>query len=117
MGEVVEVVDELKETEQNWLQTAPKANDISFKRLTIQNPDEKVLIKDLTLSIEPGTNVCIRGDNGVGKTSLFRVLSGIWSPISGMCSRPAHDPTQFFCAPQKCYLVSGTLRDQVTYPH
>jgi len=114
--EVVEAVDSLKERERVGWNLEKDGVKIEVKNLSVENPDKRLLLKDFSLSIVPGENICIVGDNGVGKTSLFRVLGGLWSALEGEIIRPDHDPARFFSATQKCYLVSGTLRDQVTYP-
>ena len=59
-----------------------------------------------------------------GERSLFRALAGLWAPASGAVENPGEDPSpvsvegspRVFYVPQRPYLVSGTLRDQVTYP-
>ncbi len=40
-------------------------------------------LKDLTFSINPGERIGIRGHNGSGKTSLLKLISGIFSASSG----------------------------------
>ena len=68
-----------------------------------------------------GENLFVTGANGAGKTSLFRVLAGLWKPSSGTVYRPdvtsdAADGFRVFYVPQRPYLVNGSLRDQVMYP-
>jgi ATP-binding cassette subfamily D (ALD) protein 3 len=116
------------------------APSILFDRVTICSPDDRLLLKDLSLEIVPGRNIIVTGANGAGKTSMFRVLAGLWAPAEGRVTRPrsglsggasyTHLPAlaggaaasgadaqvALFYVPQRPYLVSGTLRDQVTYP-
>ena len=40
-------------------------------------------LKDVSLDIRPGDRVGIMGHNGAGKTSLLRMLAGIYEPTSG----------------------------------
>jgi heme exporter protein A len=44
---------------------------------------ERVLFSDLDLQVFPGQCLHIRGENGIGKTSLLRILTGLTSPESG----------------------------------
>ncbi len=38
---------------------------------------------DLSLKIVSGVNLLVNGDSGCGKSSLLRVIDGIWPLISG----------------------------------
>lgn len=50
-----------------------------------------------------------------GKSSLFRVIGELWPLHSGILTKPLKEDILF--VPQKPYLVLGTLRDQIIYPH
>mmetsp|Transcript_14133 Transcript_14133/g.37940 ORF Transcript_14133/g.37940 Transcript_14133/m.37940 type:complete len:820 (-) Transcript_14133:174-2633(-) len=87
---------------------------VRFERINIVSPDRILLCRNLTFTIQRGTNVLITGPNGCGKSSTFRVLAGIWPLYNGVLTRPRSD--RLFYVPQRPYLALGTLRDQVTYP-
>ena len=65
--------------------------------------------------MSPSTNVVVTGPNGSGKSSLFRVLGELWPLQNGVIVKPSNEDILF--VPQKPYLVLGTLRDQIIYPH
>lgn len=67
--------------------------------------------------VKRGQHTLIRGRNGVGKTSLFRTLGGLWKPVTGdAATRPLILPKDMMFVPQKTYLTDGTLREQLVYP-
>lgn len=45
--------------------------------------EERVLFESLSFTVEPGEAVQIAGENGSGKTSLLRLLTGLTQPESG----------------------------------
>eukprot|EP00127_Corallochytrium_limacisporum_P006817 Clim_evm32s236 gene=Clim_evmTU32s236 len=87
---------------------------IKFDRVPVVTPNGDVLVKELNITIKSGENVLVSGPNGCGKSSLFRILGGLWPLFGGTMTKPA--AAKLFYVPQKPYLTIGTLRDQVIYP-
>ena len=57
-------------------------NTISCKKLTVKIAD-KIICKDLSLSINNGENWAVLGMNGCGKTTLLHTLAGLLPALSG----------------------------------
>ncbi|XP_072175342.1 lysosomal cobalamin transporter ABCD4-like [Diadema setosum] len=77
---------------------------------------DDILIKDLTLEVVEGRNILITGATGSGKTSLLRVLHGIWPVQEGSVEQRGVGPLDVMFLPQKAYLTDGTLLEQIMYP-
>jgi zinc transport system ATP-binding protein len=45
--------------------------------------DGNPVVQDLSFEIESGDYLCILGDNGTGKSTLIKVLTGLEKPLSG----------------------------------
>ncbi|XP_059639454.1 ABC transporter D family member 1 [Cornus florida] len=96
-----------------------EANYIEFDGVKVVTPTGNVLVEDLTLRVESGSNLLITGPNGSGKSSLFRVLGGLWPLVSGHIVKPGIGSDlnkEIFYVPQRPYTALGTLRDQLIYP-
>ncbi|MBD2202761.1 ABC transporter ATP-binding protein/permease [Calothrix sp. FACHB-1219] len=89
---------------------------LAFENLTVQTPNyQKNLVKNLSLSLEPGQGLLIMGDSGCGKSSLLRALAGLWNSGTGVIVRPKLEEMLFL--PQRPYMILGTLREQLIYPN
>lgn len=77
-------------------------------------PGGDILVKGLSFEVVQGCSVLIMGPNGCGKSSLFRVMAGLWPLQAGVITLPP--PSEIFYLSQRPYLVQGSLADQLLYP-
>lgn len=87
---------------------------LAIENLNLALPDGRVLLNGLTMNISPGEKLLIRGPSGVGKSTLFRAIAGIWPLGSGKIG--VNRQAIRLSLPQKPYLPIGTLRDAIAYP-
>ncbi len=91
-------------------------NHFAFENVTLQTPNyEQVIVEDLSLSVQPGEGLLIVGPSGRGKSSLLRAIAGLWNAGTGRLMRPPLEEVLFL--PQRPYIILGTLREQLLYPH
>ncbi len=87
---------------------------LALDRVDLKLPGGGPLLEGATLDFQPGDSALISGPSGVGKSTLFRAIAGIWPFGSGKISLPRDGHVLFL--PQKPYLPIGTLREVVSYP-
>ncbi|MGR5091855.1 type I secretion system permease/ATPase [Vibrio maritimus] len=97
---------------------------IELDRVTFHYPDSPMAsIRDLSLTIEPGEKVAIIGRIGSGKTTLERLIMGLYQPTEGHVRIDETDIAQLHhvdvrrnigCVPQDCALFYGSIRDNIT---
>jgi vitamin B12/bleomycin/antimicrobial peptide transport system ATP-binding/permease protein len=106
------------ETEESTIESTDPITEpqLELENITLQTPNyQRTLIENLSLKLPIGQGLLVRGPSGCGKSSLLRAIVGLWDAGSGKIIRPPL--TQMLFLPQRPYMVLGTLRDQMLYPH
>ncbi|KZR67703.1 ABC transporter ATP-binding protein/permease [Prochlorococcus sp. MIT 1303] len=115
-------VEEIGAGNEDGLPVKPKvSNVVGGNRLLLSHVNltppgsDRMLIRDLSLSLEEQQRLLVVGPSGCGKTSFLRLVSGLWPGSGGgELQRPAAGELLFI--PQKPYMLLGTLREQLCYP-
>ncbi|XP_070370160.1 lysosomal cobalamin transporter ABCD4 isoform X1 [Equus asinus] len=117
-GELVDESEWDLDRAPGWPAAEPTDTAFLLERVSISAPSSnKPLIKDLSLKISEGQSLLITGNTGTGKTSLLRVLGGLWASTRGSVQMLTDfGPHGVLFLPQKPFFTDGTLREQVIYP-
>ncbi|MWV43958.1 ATP-binding cassette domain-containing protein [Paenibacillus sp. HJL G12] len=122
---IFQIIDAPKEYETLPEQGRAK----SFRSLTISNvgfsysnSKEDLVLRNVHFHVKAGQTIAIVGGSGGGKSTLFKLLLGLYSPTSGwieidnrsgdsMGLREYRD--YFSLVPQETILFTGTIRDNI----
>lgn len=92
-----------------------EGDEVAFDKVTVTTPDTgRDLIVGLTVGVGKGKSMLVTGPDGSGKSSLLRVLTGIWTTGSGKLQRPANGEVMFL--DKSPYLPPMTLREALCFP-
>lgn len=61
----------------------PRPTAIAAKTLSFGYPDQPEVLREVSLTVQKGDRVGIIGHNGCGKTTLFMLLCGVLTPLTG----------------------------------
>ena len=97
------------------LQREPSAGEaIEFSSLVVQAPDGRELIRLRDRRLAPGRHVLLSGASGTGKSSLLRMIAGLWRHGEGTLRLPRGATVMI--VPQTPYLPDGSLSAALAYP-
>ena len=114
---------------KSYVQHSTIEGKIEFKDVCFTYPNhEKEILKNISFIIYPGEHVAIIGRVGSGKTTIEKLLMGLYQPTSGSILidnidinqiDPANLRKNITYVPQDITLLRGTLRDNIVYkmPH
>lgn len=92
-------------------ETGPEG-ELSLRHIELHcNNHVARLNEDITL--HPGDRLLITGAAGVGKSTMFRSIAGLWSRGAGEIITPPRNEIVFL--PRSPFLPVGTLRDSILY--
>ncbi|MEW2120088.1 ABC transporter ATP-binding protein [Streptomyces sp. NPDC005474] len=95
-------------------------------------PSAEPVLRDLDLTLAPGTHLAVVGPSGAGKSTLAALIAGVLRPQTGEVRlggvpvsypdpAPAPDPHRLsrsrVLIPQEAYVFTGTLRENLSYLH
>lgn len=97
--------------------------EIEFKDVKFAYPDQKLYtLKELSFKIKPGEKVALLGKIGSGKSTIEKLVMGLYEPEAGAVLIDGTDIRQIDPAdlrsnisyiPQDIYLFRGTIRDNI----
>lgn len=100
---------------------------IELDNVTFRYPNADIAsIRNLSITINPGEKVAIIGRIGSGKTTLERLIMGLYKPTEGHVRIDDTDIAQLHhvdirrnigCVPQDSVLFFGSIRDNITLGH
>jgi putative ATP-binding cassette transporter len=90
------------------------SNVISINSLKVRLPDREPLINAEHIILSPGERALVTGPSGIGKSTLFRAIAGIWPFGSGRILVPKD--AKVMLLPQRPYFPVASLAAAVSYP-
>jgi ABC-type bacteriocin/lantibiotic exporter with double-glycine peptidase domain len=104
---------------------APKklSGHVEFRDVSFFSPDGRPLLEHFNLSLKPGQRAAIVGKSGAGKSTVIKLLQGLYSPAAGEVAidgaAPARIDRDTFiasagCANQRPHFFTASVRDNIT---
>ncbi len=123
--EIDSLSDETSENDviSNPLETYEKLNSINFNNISFSY-DRDVILDNTSLKVNKGDFIAIMGISGIGKSTLLKLLLGVFKVSRGNIELELDDEKievdnktrkMFSYVPQGNFLLSGTIRENITF--
>ncbi|MGG4504121.1 ABC transporter ATP-binding protein [Paenibacillus polymyxa] len=99
-------------------------SDITFEKVSFNYDGEKQVLNDVSITIPHGKVTAIVGENGSGKTSIFKLISRFYEPDTGEIKYGNQRLTDLIMedwrnkighVSQNSQIIPGTIRENVAY--
>lgn len=126
VGDAIATIDRLLDRAEpapaRAMTTPPLAGRLQLDGVSFRYDGQRAALRDIGLTIEPGTVTAVLGPPGSGKTTLTKVLMGLLTPSEGRMLVDGFDlrhlPAQGYLAqigyvPQETQLFRGTIAHNI----
>ena len=114
-----------EETAKDYFPRDNIIGSIEFSHVNFSySSDTQIILNDLNLKINAGEKVAVIGKIGSGKTTILKLILGLYQPTNGSTLidganiqqiRPDDIRRQFGVVMQNTYLFSGSIRDNIAF--
>ena len=96
---------------------------VKFNNVTFGYEADHIIIKDKSFNVDMGEQVTLQGRTGAGKSTIFKLLLGLYRPLKGQIlidgidsyNIPDNKKRRIFgYVEQTFHMVPGTVKDQIT---
>ena len=123
---VFELLDETEQLPEraDAVQLAKPTGEVRFNNVRFGYSEDKILMEDMNINVQPGQTIAIVGPTGGGKTTLVNLLMRFYEVNSGSITVDGVDTRDmrradlrhiFGMVLQDTWLFTGTIRDNIAY--
>lgn len=117
--DLIEVDNEPKDIRLHFKTKQTAGNEVLNCKELSKTFGEKRLFQNAKLELRKGEKVFLLGENGCGKSTLFKIIMGEVNADTGECKTGANVEIGYFDQIQKLFYTEGTVLEELwkAYPH